>query len=144
MDKPISFLDAIQMIAPKGAAPGDKPAPDACDPHERPSDANVSPDGPADVRNPNSDTCTDATEETPADKFLSVYMKHLLACKKETPEAYAWVGIDLLEVFRRSANAFRAGTYSRHSQPVKRTCKELKIKNTREAIDAIFNSEVKK
>lgn len=72
------------------------------------------------------------------DAFLSAYMKNLIIAKNKFPKLYEWKESDVLEVFRRMASSFRQGLYSRHCHAVRMTCKELGIKNTREAIDAIF------
>jgi hypothetical protein len=70
--------------------------------------------------------------------FLSVYFRHLIEAKNANPEKYNWKHADVLEVFKRMSDSFSEGTYCRHGEALKKTCKELKIKHTRQAIDAIF------
>jgi hypothetical protein len=72
------------------------------------------------------------------EKFLGLYMKNLILAKNKFPAQYQWPESDILEVFRRMVESFKAGTYSRHGHAVKWTCKEMGIPNTREAIDQIF------
>jgi hypothetical protein len=75
------------------------------------------------------------------DEFMSVFFRHLIEAKNKHPESYEWGDIDVLEVFRRFSESFRTGTYTRHCHAVKWTCKELKIKWDRKAIDAIFEGD---
>lgn len=78
------------------------------------------------------------TDKTP-DNFLALYMKNLIKAKNKYPEMYNWNdGVDVLEVFRRMSDAFKRGTYDRHSHAIKWTCKEIGIPHTRDAITKIF------
>ena len=66
--------------------------------------------------------------------FLEVYKKHLIECRAEFPSEYAWPDSELDAVFERMSRAIVKGSFSKDSHAFKRTCKELKIKHTYQAI----------
>jgi hypothetical protein len=76
------------------------------------------------------------------DEFLGALMGNLIKAKNKFPDQYVWPDADVLEVFRRFADSLRSGTYSRHCHAIKWTCRDLKIKNDRASIDAVFANEI--
>lgn len=78
------------------------------------------------------------------DEFLSNLMKNLLLAREKFPNdpQNQWVATDILEVFRRFVESLESGTYSRHCHAIRWTCRDLKIKNDRASIDAVFQTTI--
>ncbi len=70
--------------------------------------------------------------------FLQTLMRHLVLWKNSDQDVWNADRINVLEVFQNCVQSLESGTYSRRCAPIKSTCKELKIKCTRESIDSIF------
>jgi len=91
-------------------------------------------------------TTASRPSEVTRDLFLEVFMRNLIEAKNKSPERYVWTSLNVLDVFRAFVESFENGSFSKNTEAVKWTCKELKIDNSRESIAKIFgaNAEITK
>lgn len=68
------------------------------------------------------------------DTFMEVYERHLRAAHKADPGIYAYPESEIPTVLVRMRAAIAKGSMSKDSPAFKRTCKELGIKHTYQAI----------